>query len=122
MDRAETKNVLCYALLAMCAIFCAYNNKVAAQTIIKNDSIKPYIHFLENNQFLSAKEYILSKFETYDIVVLSERHHWGIPNIYPKEYEEHFFYRIALNNNQTLEEAMNDEENIEYLKKINTPV
>ena len=47
-------------------------------TIIKNDSIKPYIHFLENNTFLSAKEYILSKFDTYDIVVLSERHHWDI--------------------------------------------
>jgi hypothetical protein len=64
-----------FALLAAVIIFGAYNNHVTAQTTIKNDSIKPYIHFLENNQFLSAKEYILSKFEIYDIVVLSERLH-----------------------------------------------
>jgi hypothetical protein len=62
-------------LLAAGVFFGAYNNKVTAQMTIKNDSIKPYIHFLENNTFLSAKEYILSKFETYDIVVLSERLH-----------------------------------------------
>jgi hypothetical protein len=46
----------------------------------------------------------------------------GIPNYYPKEYEEQFFYRIALDRNQTLEEAMNDKENIELLKEINTPI
>jgi tripartite-type tricarboxylate transporter receptor subunit TctC len=46
----------------------------------------------------------------------------GIPNYYPKEYEEEFFRRVAIANNQTLEEAMNDEENIEYLKEINTPI
>jgi hypothetical protein len=66
---------ICFVLLAACVIVSAGYNRIAAQTIIKNDSIKPYINFLENNKFLSAKEYILSKFETNDIVILSERIH-----------------------------------------------
>jgi len=65
----------CFALLMMNFIFGGSNSKINAQTIIKNDSIKPYINFLENNTFLSTKEYILSKFETNDIVILSERFH-----------------------------------------------
>lgn len=56
-------------------ILCISTVEIQGQAVIKNDSIRPYIHFLENNQFLSAKEYILSKFETYDIIVLSERDH-----------------------------------------------
>ena len=64
-----------FVLLTVCIIFGGGNNRVEAQTIIKNDSIKPYISFLENNSFLSSKEYILSKFETHDIVILSERFH-----------------------------------------------
>lgn len=51
------------------------SNGVFAQTKIKNDSIKPYVEFLQNNQFPTAKDYILEKFKTYDIVILSERHH-----------------------------------------------
>ena len=73
----NAKNIkkVCFSLLALSVAFVVCNNKVAAQQIIKNDSIKPYIHFLDNNNFLSAKEYVLSKFEKYDIVILSERHH-----------------------------------------------
>jgi len=63
------------ALLAACIIFGGGYNRVGAQSIIKNDSIKPYINFLEDNKFFSAKDYILSKFETNDIVILSERFH-----------------------------------------------
>jgi hypothetical protein len=47
---------------------------------------------------------------------------WGIPNVYPNEYEEQFFQRVAMVRNQTLEEAKHDEENIGYLKEINTPI
>ena len=61
-------------LLTVGAIFGGDYNKTEAQTI-KNDSIKPYINFLENNTFLSAKEYVLSKFEKNDIVIISERFH-----------------------------------------------
>jgi hypothetical protein len=60
--------------VALLVIF-ATSEYSRGQTIIKNDSIKPYINFLENNDFLSAKDYVLSKFGTYDIVILSERHH-----------------------------------------------
>jgi|SRR5690554_281645 len=51
------------------------SNDVFSQNKIKNDSIKPYIEFLQQNNFPTAKDYILEKFRTYDIVVLSERHH-----------------------------------------------
>ena len=73
-SRGNFLRLACFALLASGIIFVGGNNRIVAQTI-KNDSIKPYINFLENNQLLSAKEYILSKFETYDIVILSERIH-----------------------------------------------
>ena len=65
------KRLVFVTLLAIFAI----SEYSKGQAIIKNDSIKPYIYFLENNDFLSAKDYILSKFGTYDIVILSERHH-----------------------------------------------
>ena len=61
-------------LVTLLAIF-AMNEHSNGQVTTKKDSIKPYINFLENNNFLSAKDYILSKFETYDIVIISERHH-----------------------------------------------
>ena len=61
----------CLALLTAVILIGLCNSKATAQTVIKNDSIRPYIHFLETNKFLSAKEYVLSKFETYDIVILS---------------------------------------------------
>jgi len=37
--------------------------------------LKPYVDFLQNNEFKSAKDYILSKFQTKDIVIISERDH-----------------------------------------------
>ena len=74
MSKGNFLRKTCFALLVASIIFGGGNN-VEAQTVIKNDSIKPYINFLENNTFLSAKEYILSKFETNDIVILSERFH-----------------------------------------------
>ena len=90
--------------LAVIIIFGAYNN-VTAQTIIKNDSIKPYIHFLENNRFLSAKEYILSKFEKYDIVILSERLHPDITQydvildvVKDKRFQGHIYTEVGVAN------------------------
>lgn len=64
-----------FIIMALGIIFGKGNNTIEAQTTIKNDSIKPYINFLESNNFLSAKEYIISKFETNDIVIFSERYH-----------------------------------------------
>lgn len=46
-----------------------------SQTRIPNDVLKPYIHFLQNNKFHTAKDYFLERFKKYDIVVFSERHH-----------------------------------------------
>ena len=37
--------------------------------------LKPYIEFLQKNNFLTAKDYILAKFKTKDIVIISERDH-----------------------------------------------
>jgi hypothetical protein len=51
--------------------FCA---TMFAQSL-PNDSIKPYVNFLEHTTFLTPKEYILKSFEEKDIVVLSERLH-----------------------------------------------
>ncbi|MDY0090756.1 MAG: hypothetical protein RBR78_10390 [Flavobacteriaceae bacterium] len=51
------------------------SNGAFSQTKIKNDSIKPYIEFLQKNKFPTAKDYILEKFKTHNIVILSERHH-----------------------------------------------
>ncbi len=64
-----------FTLLTEGTLFGGGNPKVEAQTIIKNDSIKPYINFLERDRSLSSREYIFSKFETHDIVILSERFH-----------------------------------------------
>jgi hypothetical protein len=74
-SRGKFLRKICLALFTAGVIFGGGNNRIEAQTIIKNDSIKPYVNFLENNKFLSAKEYILAKFETCDIVILSERIH-----------------------------------------------
>ncbi|MGI6320502.1 MAG: hypothetical protein ACOXZK_05990 [Bacteroidales bacterium] len=54
---------------------------VLAQTL-PNDSIKPYVDFLNSKTFLSPKEYVLKSFEDKDIVVLCERVHAEI-----KQYE-----------------------------------
>lgn len=37
--------------------------------------LKPYVEYLQNNKLKSAKNYILSKFQTKDIVIISERDH-----------------------------------------------
>ena len=39
---------------------------------------------------------------------------WYIPDIYSKEFEEQFFYRVAIIRNQTLEEAKKDEKNVSF--------
>lgn len=74
-DLGDFSGKVFFILWVVTVLFSVVNNGIYAQNIIKNDSIKPFINFLENNNFLSAKEYTLSKFETYDIVVLSERFH-----------------------------------------------
>ena len=101
----NTIKYLIKTIFAATIIFGAFNNKISAQTIIKNDSIKPYIHFLENNQFLSAKEYIISKFETYDIVILSERLHPDITQyevildvIKDERFNGHIYTEIGVSN------------------------
>lgn len=40
-----------------------------------NDSIKPFVDFLNTKTFLSPKEYVLKSFEEKDIIVLCERLH-----------------------------------------------
>lgn len=52
---------ICFTLLTAGTFFGVGNPKIEAQTIIKNDSIKPYINFLERDRSLSSKEYIFSK-------------------------------------------------------------
>ena len=37
--------------------------------------LKPFTDFLQENEFLSAKDYILNKFQSKDIVIISERDH-----------------------------------------------
>jgi len=48
---------------------------VCAQQIQGNDSIKPFVGFLNSNSLPGPKEYVLKSFEKYDIIILSERHH-----------------------------------------------
>ncbi|MDD4148932.1 MAG: hypothetical protein PHE33_02775 [Bacteroidales bacterium] len=43
--------------------------------IMPNDSIKPYVDFLNNTTLLSPKDYVLKSFEDKDIIVLCERDH-----------------------------------------------
>jgi len=47
---------------------------VFTQTL-PNDSIKPYVDFLNGRTFLSPKEYVLKSFKEKDIIVLCERLH-----------------------------------------------
>ncbi len=49
-------------------------NFFSQETKIKPE-LKPYVDFLQQNKFLSAKDFILKKFETKDIVIISERDH-----------------------------------------------
>jgi len=41
----------------------------------QNIEIKPYVEYLNKIEKKSAKDYILEKFKTHDIVILCERHH-----------------------------------------------
>lgn len=41
----------------------------------QNPEIEPYVKFLNKAEMKSAKDYILKKFETHDIVILCERDH-----------------------------------------------
>ena len=56
-------------------ILILFSSCVFSQENLYKPKLKPYINFLENNKFKSAKDYILSKFETKDIVIISERDH-----------------------------------------------
>jgi len=47
---------------------------LTAQENVKPE-LKPYVNFLNETEFQSAKEYIFQKFESKDIVILSERDH-----------------------------------------------
>ncbi len=40
-----------------------------SQTRIPNDVLKPYIHFLQNNKFHTAKDYFLERFKKYDTII-----------------------------------------------------
>ncbi|GHV72424.1 hypothetical protein FACS1894201_01490 [Bacteroidia bacterium] len=37
--------------------------------------IEPYVDYLSKTYLLSAKDFVLSLFDTHDIVVICERHH-----------------------------------------------
>ena len=56
-------------------IILSISSVVFSQALQTNDSIKEFVSFLNNNQFLSPKEYVLKSFEEKDIVILSERLH-----------------------------------------------
>jgi hypothetical protein len=58
-------------LLFFLVSFICFNKSFAQKNL---DSIKPYVTFLEQSH-LSAKNYILSLFDRYDIVIFSERSH-----------------------------------------------
>lgn len=48
---------------------------LTSNVFAQKDELKPYVEFLKSKTFPTAKEYILQRFEKYDIVVFSERHH-----------------------------------------------
>lgn len=97
--------IISFAFVAIYAIVCGASHKTYAQTVIKNDSVRPYIDFLENNEFPSAKEYILSKFETNDIVIFSERFHHDLTQydvimevVRDERFNGHIYTEIGVEN------------------------
>lgn len=56
-------------------IILSISSIVFSQALQPNDSIKKFVDYLNNNSFLSPKEYILNSFDKKDIIVLSERLH-----------------------------------------------
>ncbi|RLD55353.1 MAG: hypothetical protein DRJ01_16760 [Bacteroidetes bacterium] len=54
---------------------CNNHNKKSEDNTSINPKIKPYVEFLQNHN-QSAKDYILSLFDKYDYVILSERSHY----------------------------------------------
>ena len=52
-----------------------FSSFLFAQKENYKSELKPYVNFLKQNTFVSAKDYILNKFETKDIVIISERDH-----------------------------------------------
>lgn len=67
--RNYIKTAALFTAFSLTAIF------ATAQIKQPKEEVRPYIDFLEENKFLPAKEYILSKFETNDIIIFSERYH-----------------------------------------------
>ena len=63
------KKIILTILISMKCCFVVFSQAVP------NDSIKPYINFLNSNNFLSPKEYVLKSFEEKDIIILCERLH-----------------------------------------------
>ena len=58
------KGILIYIILTFNTI--AYSQK---------SELKPFIEFLQKNKIQTAKDYILNKFQTKNIVIISERDH-----------------------------------------------
>ncbi|HIP47531.1 MAG TPA: hypothetical protein EYG92_00985 [Lutibacter sp.] len=56
-------------------ILILFSSNIFSQEKGYKPKLEPYVNFLEKNKFKSAKNYILSKFETKDIVIISERDH-----------------------------------------------
>lgn len=48
---------------------------LTAQKGTVDPKLQPYVDFLSQSELPTAKDYIMDKFETYDIVILSERSH-----------------------------------------------
>lgn len=61
-------------ILTTILILLGFSSSVFTQKLL-NDSIKPYVDFLNSKSFLSTKEYVLNSFKDKDIIVLSERFH-----------------------------------------------
>lgn len=113
-------------------VFALFTSMVFPQKKIEvKDSLRPYIDFLQKQQFPTAKDYILQRFDTYDIVVFSERHHQDIGQyelildiVKDERFQGNLYTEVGVFNsyeniNQFLfNSELNPEEKIEELNRI----
>ncbi len=69
--------------------------------------VKPYIDFLKNQKFPTAKDYILKKFEKKDIVIISERDHRDLSQydiifdvLKDRNFKGNIYTEVGTSNNQ----------------------
>ena len=76
-----------------------------AQKEVKPE-LEPYVNFLSENKFPSAKDYILKKFDSKDIVIISERDHRDLNQyefivdvIKDQNFKGHVYTEVGCSNN-----------------------